>query len=97
LCHDVEASLLPDDLRDRRISRGLRADVELDGVQIDLVVGCVLPDIGGLRRVAARGAAHRRVDDVARFGERVGGEPAEAAGSTGDDDNLVHDAYLFQE
>src|SRR5258708_40360343 len=29
------------------------------------------------------------------LGQRVGGQPAKAAGSSGDDDNLFHDAYPF--
>jgi hypothetical protein len=60
-------------------------------MQIEIVIPSEFLDIGGLGRVAALGVAHRRVNNVARSGERVGGKPPETAGSPGDDDNLFHD------
>src|SRR5712671_2078315 len=93
--HHIEASLLGHHSCDRSVDRLLRADVELDGAKIDAVISGEFFDIGDLGRVAARGAAHRRVDRMACLGQRVGGQPAKAAGSAGDDDNLFHDTYPF--
>jgi hypothetical protein len=93
--HDIETSLLGHDLADGRIGRLLRADIEFDGTQIDVVIAGVFFDIGGLGGVAAGGAAHRRVNSVARLGQGVGGQPAKAAGRAGDDDDLFHDTYPF--
>jgi hypothetical protein len=93
--HDIETSLLGDDLCDRRVGGDLRTDVEFEGMQVDMVVAREFLDIGDLRGIAAFGVAHRGVDRVPRSGQRVGEQPAEAAGSTGDDDNLFHDAYPF--
>jgi hypothetical protein len=91
--HDIEASLLSHDLRDRGVGRWLRADVEFERVQIDVVLRSEFLDVGDLRRVAALGAAHRRIDRMTRFGQGVCRKPPKAAGSPGDDDNLFHDEY----
>ncbi len=91
--HDIETSLLGDDPGDGRIDQFLRADVEFDGPQIDAVIPGEFFDIGGLGRITARGAAHRRVDSMACLGQGVGGQPAKAAGGAGDNDYLFHDTY----
>jgi hypothetical protein len=90
--HDhVEAALLGDDRRDRVVDRVLCRDVELDGAQVDVVVGGV--PLGGLdlRRVPAGAVAHAGVDGVAGVGEPAGAERAESARRAGDHDRLVHD------
>ena len=93
--HDIETPLLGDDLGDRGVGGALRTDVEFDGTQIDIVVFGEFLDVGDLGRIAALDVTHRRVDRVTRFGQRVGGQPPEATGRTGDDDNLFHDTYPF--
>jgi hypothetical protein len=93
--HDVEPPLFGNDPGNRGIGRGLRADVELDGMQIDVVIRSVFLHVGDLGRVAAPGIAHRGVNRVACLGQCVGGKPAEAAGSTSDNDNLFHDTQPF--
>jgi hypothetical protein len=91
--HHIEASVLGNYPGDGCVDRLLRADVELDGTQVDAVVSGEFFDVGDLGRVPARGAAHRRIDGMACLGQSVGGQPAKAAGSAGDDDNLFHDTY----
>src|SRR5258707_2897418 len=93
--HHIETPLLGYHSCDRSVDRLLRADVELDGAEIDIIISGEFFDIGDLGRVAARGAAHRRVNCMACLGQRVGGQPTKAAGSAGDDDNLFHDTYPF--
>jgi hypothetical protein len=57
----------------------------------DLVVAGKFLDIGDNCRVATRRLAHGGVDGVACFRESIGGQAAETAGRTGDDDDLFHD------
>ena len=85
----VDAAALGDDLLDRGVGRWLRLHVELDGAQIDAVACRGRGHLGGIRRVAAGDVAHRGVDGVAGLGERFGGQAAEAAGSAGDEDDLL--------
>jgi len=87
--------LFRDDLRNRDVGRVLRIDIEFKRAQIYLVVARKFLDVRDDSRVAAGGLTHRRVYRVAGFRERVGGQPAKAAGRTGDDDNLFHDIFPF--
>src|ERR1700719_3432823 len=50
-------------------------------------------DLRHLGCVPARGLAHRGVDDVARLGESLGGQTAEAAGRAGDEYDLAHNGF----
>ncbi len=70
---DVDAAVRGEDRGNAGVDRLLRADVELDGAKIDAVASGIAFDVGDLRRVAARGLAHGRVDGVACLSERFGG------------------------
>jgi len=88
--HDVEASVVGDDLRDAGFGGFVRGDVEFDGPEVDAVLAGIACDFCDLGGVAAGGLAHAGVDDVAGMSEGTGGERAKAARSTGDDNNLFH-------
>ena len=92
--HDIEVPMLLDDRGDAGIDRFLRSDIELDGVQIDAVVLGIFFDIGDLRGIAAPSLPHRGINRVAGIGQRIGGQSAKAAGSAGDEDDLVHGHVL---
>jgi hypothetical protein len=91
IVHDhVDATMVGDDPGDRAVDRVLGQHVKLDASQIDSVLLRERRDLGDLRRVAARGFAHRGVDGVAGLGKSLGGQTAEAAGSARDEDDLGH-------
>lgn len=77
------------DLRYSRVDGVLRVHVEFDGAQVDTVLAGVVGRGLDLRRVAARGVAHARVHGVAGVCQGPGGEGAETAGGTRDDDDVA--------
>jgi hypothetical protein len=88
----VDLAALGHDLLDRHIDRRLRLNVELDRAQVDAIALRGLGHLGRVLGVAASDVAHRGVDGVSGLGERFGHQAAEAAGSTGDENDLLaHD------
>src|ERR1700730_8894122 len=70
-----------------------RGGARLGGAEVDIMR---LRERGALRhlgRVPARGLAHRGVDDVARLGESLGGQTAEAAVRAGDEYDLARNGF----
>jgi len=77
--HHVEATVCGDDRFDRGVGRGLGGDIQLDGAEIDGVLGGILLRLGDLPRVAAGRLAHGGIRGVTRPSQRAGGQRAEAA------------------
>src|SRR5712671_1686583 len=88
----VDLAALGHDLLDRHIDRRLGLNVELDRAQVDAIALRGLGHLGRVLGVAASDIAHRGVDGVSGLGERFGRQAAEAAGSAGDENDLLaHD------
>jgi hypothetical protein len=75
----------------------LASTVELDGSQIDVVLGGIAFDLCHLGRIAAGRLAHGGVHGVPRMGAGPSGQRAEVAGRAGDNDDLFHDVYPFND
>ncbi len=78
LHHHVESSLFADDRRGGGIGGFLRQHVEFERMQLDVLRFGERPHFVGARLVASFDIAHRRVDDMAGFGQRLRGEFADA-------------------
>src|SRR5205807_9172496 len=91
----VESARISNDLRDAGFDRHAGSNVELDGPEIDAVLGGIARNLCDLRRIAPGRLAHGGVDGVAGAGEREGSERAEAARGAADDNNLFHDLNPF--
>src|ERR1700732_3641668 len=68
-------------------------EVPADGAEVDTIRLREGGDLRHFGRVPARGLAHRGVDGVARLGESLGGQTAEAAGRAGDEYDLAHHGF----
>jgi hypothetical protein len=93
---DIEVAVLGDDLLDCRVGRLLRRDIQLNGPQLDLVVGGVLLCGLDLRRIPSGGLAHAGVDGVTRPGESTRRESSKAARCAGNDNDAFHDFSLHK-
>jgi hypothetical protein len=89
----IDAVALGHDLADCSVHRILRKYVQLDGPQTDPVLLREGGDPGDLRSVPLGGLAHGGVHGVARLGEGLGGQAAEAAGRAGDEYDLAHEVF----
>jgi len=90
LHHHVEMALLPNDGRRGRIGGRSREHVEFERMQLKPLGRGQCAQLGGAAVVSPGDVAHRCIDDVARFGEGLGGELADAGAGAGDEDDGLH-------
>ncbi len=88
----VDFAAVGHDLPDRGIDGRLGLNVKLDRAKVDAIALRGLGQLGGVLGVAASDVAHGGINGVSGFGERFGGQAAEAAGSASDENDLLtHD------
>jgi hypothetical protein len=87
---DVEPAVIGDHLVDAGLDGRVRADIQLDGPEIDAVLFCIGFDLGDTRRVTARSFAHRGIGGVPCPGKELGREQAEAARRARDENDFLH-------
>ena len=86
---DVETAGIRDDFSDPFLDGGIGGDVKFDGAQIDTVLSGKRCRIGDGFGIAGSGGAHAGINRMAFCCERPGGHGTEAAGSAGDDDDVL--------
>ncbi len=89
--------MIRDDARDRGIYRILRADIELDGAQVGLVVLGEFRHVGHDLRIAALSFPHGRINRIARFRQGVGAQTPEPAGCPGNNNDFAHDVCFLDD
>jgi hypothetical protein len=88
--HDhVDAAAFCDDRGDRGVDGGVVGDIHLDRAQVRAPVHGLPGQVGGRLPVVAADVVHGGVDNVACLAEFLDGHPAEAAGGTCNDDDLL--------